>query len=74
MNIHLSTVMNANQNNNIKVFMGDTIKSMNKLYFLGAYLTILVPVLKKKILLCRPLIKKVFEYLVYQSNILVPYV
>lgn len=31
--------------------MGDTIKSMNKLYFLGAYLTILVPVLKKKILL-----------------------
>lgn len=74
MNIHLSTVMNANQNNNIKVFMGDTIKSMNKLYFLGAYLTILVPVLKKKILLCRPLIKKVFEYSVYQSNILVPYV
>lgn len=66
--------MNANQNNNIKVFMGDTIKSMNKLYFLGAYLTILVPVLKKKILLCRPLIKKVFEYSVYQSNILVPYV
>lgn len=51
MNIHLSTVMNANQNNNIKVFMGDTIKSMNKLYFLGAYLTVLVPVLKKKILL-----------------------
>lgn len=51
MNIHLSTVMNANQNNNIKVFMGDTIKSMNKLYFLGAYLPILVSVLKKKILL-----------------------
>lgn len=51
MNIHLSTVTNANQKNNIKVFMGDTIKSMNKLYFLGAYLTILVPVLKKKILL-----------------------
>lgn len=74
MNIHLSTVMNANQNNNIKVFMGDTIKSMNKLYFLGAYLTILVPVLKKKILLCRPLITKVFEYSVYQSNILMPYV
>lgn len=43
--------MNANQNNNINVFMGDTIKSMNKLYFSGAYLTILVPVLKKKILL-----------------------
>lgn len=51
MNIHLSTVTNANQKNNIKVFMGDTIKSMKKLYFLGAYLTILVPVLKKKILL-----------------------
>lgn len=51
MNIHLSTVMNANQNNNIKVFIGDTIKSMNKLYFFGAYLTILVSVLKKKILL-----------------------